>query len=212
MTYQAMTTKFDAVPMHSGRFGEIYERYWSLNPHWDYNVMRYRLYNICMAGWLCRNVPGDFICIGVDYGVAPRMVYDFVGLDQLGKTLHLVDPFTAVWDAKTPGKYANYNTAPDYVVAQYPAGASIKLHTGLAPDVLPLPGVKQVAFAFLDVSDAEAESSSLPILFDQLSPGGAIIVDRYGTGGGYFHVFDPIFARLGLTPLWFPSGQALIFK
>jgi hypothetical protein len=183
-----------------------------VNPRAHPNWLRYRFYNICMTALSCRNVPGDFVCIGVDYGVAPRMVYDFLDFATLGKTLHLVDPFNAIWDAASQTTRPYYNTDPDYVRQQYPADAPVRMHRGSVPEALPLPDVSRIAFAFMDTGDADAEAKSLPVLFHQLSPGGAVIMDRYGSGDGFFEIYDPVFAGLGVTPFWFPSGQCVIVR
>jgi hypothetical protein len=50
-------------------------------------------------------------------------------------------------------------------------------------------------------------------LWSQVSPGGVVIIDRYGArDGDAFAIYDPVFAKLGATPFWFPSGQCLLIK
>ncbi len=212
LIYHGVWTSHNAKPLHVGRYAELYEKYQPLDPFTPINLTRYRLYNICMMARLCRNVPGDFLFVGISYGVGPRLLYDFLDFGKLDKTLHLLDPFTGIVDRSAKLTLGVYNTDPERVRAQYPPGAPIRIHCGVIPDLLPLPDVTRLAFVSLDTSDLVAESESLPILFEQLSSGGAIVVDRYGGGDGHFEHYDPVFTKLGVEPFWFPSGQAVIVK
>jgi O-methyltransferase len=211
-TYQGMRTDYDAAPLHVGRYGESYDRYWSLDPHIKYNHVRYRYYNVAMAAQLAREAAGDYLCIGVAYGVAPRILYDVAELERFERTLHLVDPFTAIWNSKSAWTRSFYHNDPTIVTRQYPHDARVQIHRGLAPDILPLRGVSRIAFAYLDTSDEFAETASLQLIWPQLSPGGVMIIDRYGADDGFFNVYDPVFEKLGITPFWFPSGQAMLIK
>jgi hypothetical protein len=212
-TYQGVTTDYDAGPLHGGRYGEAYDKYWSLDPNIPYNHVRYRYYNVAMAAFLARKAEGDYLCAGVAYGVAPRILYDFAQLHRLEKSLHLVDPFNAIWGSKSTATRAYYHRDPSIVARQYPAQAKVRIHRGVIPGALPLPGVSRLAFVYLDTTDPEAEAASLPLLWSQLSPGGIVIIDHYGHNDGEaFAIYDPVFAKLGATPLWFPSAQAMLVK
>jgi hypothetical protein len=208
--YQGVRTAFDAQPLHAGRFAESYERHWRLDPHFTWDVMRYRCYNVATLAMQCRDVAGDFVFAGISYGVSARVLYDFVEFEKLGKIFHLIDPFTAFNPNDRRGRSDFYNTDPAYVRAQYPADAPVKICRDIIPDALN--GIGSVAFAALNTTNAPAETISLPILFEKLAAGGIIIIDTYGTIGGCFAEFDPVFAGLGVTPLWFPSGQCAVIK
>jgi hypothetical protein len=142
--------------------------------------------------------------------VSARVLYDFVEFEKLGKNFHLIDPFTAFNPNDRRGRSDFYNTDPNYVRAQYPADAPVKICRDIIPDALN--GIGSVAFAALNTTNAPAETISLPILFAKLAAGGIIIIDTYGTIGGCFSEFDPVFAELGVTPRWFPSGQCAVIK
>ncbi|MGN6748732.1 MAG: class I SAM-dependent methyltransferase [Xanthobacteraceae bacterium] len=185
----------------------------NIDPNIPYNHVRYRYYNVAMAAFLAKESEGDYLCAGVAYGVAPRILFDVAQLQRLEKTLHLVDPFNAIWDSKSTLTRAFYHKDPAIVARQYPEQAKIRIHRGVIPDALPLSGVSRFAFVYLDTSDAEAEAASLPLLWSQLSTGGIVIIDHYGHNDGRaFAIYDPVFAKLGATPLWFPSGQAMLVK
>ena len=144
---------------------------------------------------------------GVSFGVSPRIVYDFVNVEVLGKTLHLIDPFDATTGS---GIKPSYNTDPELVRRQYPDNARIKIHRQVIPDAISNLG--PIAYAFMNTGNRVAECASLPLLYERLSPGGFISVDQYGQANGYHDDFNPVFEKLGVTPFWFPSGQCAITK
>ncbi len=200
-----MGTFSGCKPLLEGRFADLYVKYRSLNRQIDPEAYRYRVYNICFFAALCRHVPGDFVCAGVSHGVTPRIVFDYVDLQGLGKTLHLIDPFEGVVSIKSGVVAKNNNLDADYVLRQYPAGAAVVLHRQRIPLRLPGP----LAFVFTDTGDPAADAAALPIFYEGLSPGGIFISDQFGNN---IEHYEPVLSRLGITPLWFPSGQGLIIK
>jgi hypothetical protein len=202
-TFGHMQTCVDAKPLVAGRFAEIHDRYCDLNP-FNGDGFRYRHYNACYFASLCRHIPGDFVCAGVSFGATAKIVYEFVDFPTLGKTFHLIDPLEGVVDES--GRIAsNYNRDPDYVLRQYPPGAPVVLHRERAPLRLPGP----LAFVLIDIGNLTASAESLPVFYEGLSPGGMIVAFEYGQNTEYF---APIVERLGITPFWLPSGQAVIVK
>jgi hypothetical protein len=200
-----MSTCANAKPLFEGKFDELYSRHRTLDPHETSNRWRYRIYNVCYFANLCRQLPGDFVCAGVSWGVAPRIVFDFVDLPALGKTLHLIDPFEGIVandDARTE---KGYNCDPEYVLRQYPPGASVVLHRERIPLRLPGP----FAFVFTDTGNPEADAAALPIFYDALAPGGIFITEQYANN---IHIYETVIASLGATALWVPSGQGVIVK
>jgi len=200
-----MGTSANSKPLLEGKFAELYVKYRSLNPIIDQETYRYRIYNICFFADLCRHVPGDFVCAGVSHGVTPRIVFDYVDLPSLGKTLRLIDPFEGIVSNKSSALSTNYNLDPNYVLRQYPPNAPIVLHRERIP--LRLPG--KFAFVFTDTGNPAADAESLPIFHEALNHGGVFITDQYANN---IEHYEPVLSRLGITPLWLPSGQGVIIK
>jgi hypothetical protein len=203
--FKCMGTCSNTKPLFDGKFTELYNKYGSLDPAVDVNSSRYLSYNICFFANLCRLVPGDFVCAGVSYGVAARMVFDFVDLAELGKTLHLIDPFEGITSNDSSKASSTFNRDPDYVLRQYPPGSPIILHRKRVPLRLPGP----LAFVFADTGNPKAEAESIPIFYEALSPGGMIITDQYGN---YIEYYESILNSMGVVPFWLPSGQGVIVK
>ena len=192
-------------PLLDGKFAELYEKYRKLDPFLPKEVWRYRLYNVAFFANLCRDIPGDFVCAGVSYGVAPRIVFDITDFPSLGKTLHLIDPFEGIVSNTSNKISERYSRDPEYVLSQYPPGAPVVLHRNRIP--LRLPG--RFAFVFTDTGNPAADAESIPIFYEALSPGGIFLTEQYANN---IHHYEPVLSRLGLTALWLPSGQGVIFK
>jgi len=205
--FNVMMTASDTRPLLTGRFGAIHDRYYSLNPFYAANDYRYRHYNACYFASICRAVPGDFVCAGVSYGASAKVLYEFLDFGNLGKTLHLVDPFAGTLTGGGDGRVAtNYNRDPDYVMRQFPAGAPVVLHRQPIPIKLPRP----LAFIYSDVGENVADdAAALPIFYEALSPGGIWISNVYADD---IECYQPALDRLGVTPLWLPSGQGVVVK
>ena len=203
--FRLMMTSANPQPLFGGRFGAIYDKYQSLDPLVSADATRYVDYNVCFFADQCREIPGDFVCAGVSWGVAPRAVFDFVDLPSLGETLHLVDPLDGRTSRRNTKKSEHYNCNAEYVLRQYPPDAPIKLHRLPIPIRLGCP----IAFVFTNTGDPEAEAEALPIFYETLSPGGIIITNQYANNP---HYFEPVVKSLGIAPLWLPSGQGVFFK
>jgi hypothetical protein len=200
-----MSTCADAAPLLTGIFADLYNRYRTLDPFETSDRWRYRLYNVCMFAEACRGIPGDFVIAGVSWGVAPRIVYDYVDLSNLGKKLHLIDPFEGIVANDSTAVSSRYNCDPDYVLRQYPADAPVVLHRERIPMRLPGP----FAFVSTDTGNPRADAQALPIFYEALSPGGVFITEQYANNADVYH--DAL-RQIGVTPLWLPSGQGVIWK
>ena len=212
LTYQGVSTVHNALPMHEGQFAQLYERYRPLDPLVPENVTRFRIYNLCWFARQSAGLAGDFAVAGVSYGVAPRVIYDFVNFPSLGKKFHFIDPFLAIKDTSERKVLPFYNNDPDYVVQQYPPDAPIVFHRVTIPDGLPLEGVEKLAFVHFNTGDHPSEAAALPWFYERLTPNGAIVIDNYAINDGHFAIYDPVFRQLGVGPLWLPSGQCVIVK
>ena len=198
--YGPMQTDFSAVPLHVGRYAEIFERIAPSDPHFSPELTRYRTYNICQAARWALGAKGDFLCVGVSFGIAPRVVFEYTDLRDTGRTYHLVDPFTVG---------GAFNTDPDAVHRRFPAAAKVIIHKGFAPEAIPdVP----LAFAHFDTSRPAVEAVSLPIVYRQLSPGGIVIFDAFSSTSGATREYSRAFAEMNLEPFWLPSGQVMIAK
>lgn len=209
-SYQGVVTQHNMRWLHEGRFAEIYDRHRHLNPFAVPNETRLRQYCACMFAEFAKSVPGDFLSAGISYGVAPRVIYDFVEFERLGKTYHFIDPFLGI---NNPDEtIAPYNTDFELVCRQYPVDAPVKFHRKRIPDCFPLAGIDALAFIHLNVTYPPDEAASLPYLYEQLTPGGFIVIDYYSFGKGQFDTYDPVVEKIGVSVFSLVTGQGVINK
>jgi hypothetical protein len=200
--YHVMQTDYSAVPLHTGRYAEIFERAAPIDPNFSPELIRYRVYNICQAARWALRADGDFLCAGVSFGVAPRTVFEFLNFPATGRSYHLLDPFD-------PAKSGPFNGDANLVLRQYPADAKIVIHRAYAPEGIPkLP----LAFAHFDTSKPEVEAASLPIVYRLLSPGGIAIFDAFSSTAAATREYSRALAEMKLEPFWLPSGQIMITR
>lgn len=207
--YQGVISHHAMQGMHSGRFADIYERAARFDPYHDSNVLRLRIYFLCLLAFLVKGIEGDFLTAGVSYGIAPRTMYEFIRFPTLGKTWHFVDPFTGC-DA-SGGQEPTYNTDIEFVKRQYSHTAPVVFHQSRVPECLPLPGVR-LAFAHLDVTDPISESNALPLVFSQLTPGGIIVIDYYAYGKGQQSFYASALKTLKAEMFTLVTGQGVLVK
>jgi hypothetical protein len=212
LSYQGVYTQHNMRWLHEGRFAEIHDRYRTLNPFNSPNESRLRHYCVCMFAEFSRPVPGDFLSAGISFGVAPRVIYDFVEFERLGKTYHFIDPFLGI---NYPGDGPNpYNMDFEFVRRQYPPDAPIAFHRALLPDCFPLQDLttQGLAFVHLNTTHPSAEAASLRYLYETLNPGGFIVIDSYSFGAAGFSFYDPVLKRIGAHVFSLVTGQGIIQK
>src|SRR5947209_5958103 len=130
--YQGVVTPHNMAALHSGRFGEAFERHRRLDPYNDAtggDRVRMRVYNLCcLAEAAINRAEGDVFTAGVSWGVAQRVLYDYLNLGSSERSLHLVDPFLGVEGAQDQTHIEKYNADLDLVRRQYPSGAKVAFH------------------------------------------------------------------------------------
>lgn len=210
LSYQGVVTQHNMRWLHEGRFAEIYNRHRHRNPFNTPNETRLRQYCACMFAEFAKGVPGDFLSASISYGVAPRVIYDFVEFERLGKTYHFIDPFLGI--NNPDATISPYNTNFEFVRNQYSADAPIKVHCERIPDCFPLVGLDALAFVHLNVTYPPAESASLAYLYEKLSPGGFILIDYYSFGHGQFETYDPVIEKISASVFSLVTGQGVIHK
>jgi hypothetical protein len=200
--YHVMETDHSAVPLHTGRYAEIFERVSRNDPNFSPELRRYRTYNICQAARWSLAVPGDFLCVGVSFGVTPRTVFEFLDFAPTGRTYHLVDPFNAPAGSV-------FNNDPDLVRRQYPPDALVVIHRAAAPEGIPS---GPFAFAHLHIGGGDAEIASAPLVYERLTPGGIVTFDAFSSTSAATHAYSRAFAAMNVEPFWLPSGQVMLKK
>ena len=205
-SYQAVTTLINLPALHAGPFASVYDATYPNDPDCrrDSNLLRLRIYHTYLFAEIASRVRGDFMSIGVSYGVTSKVLYELL-LKGTERTYHLVDPFVG-----KPGW--GYCQDPSFVMAQFDGDPLVRLHQAPAPGAFPLPlGGHGLAFVDIDTGDEAADVASLPYLIDRLSPGGVIVIDFYGWARSTA-AYDRVAERAGASIFILPTGQGVLLK
>jgi O-methyltransferase len=204
-TYQGVSTRVYLSALHDGRFAAVYDATYRSDPDSlpDGHVLRLRVYLTYVFAEIASRARGDFVSVGVSYGVTARVLYGLL-LKGSQRTLHLVDPFL--------GKEGfGYCVDPSLVMAHFGGDPLVYLHRAPAPEAFPLPLRDGLAFVDLDTGDEQADLASLPYLVDRLTPGGVIMIDNYGWAQSTSR-YDRAADRCGATIFSLPTGQGVLLK
>lgn len=204
-SYQGVSTLADLSALHEGRFSEVYDAAYRRDPDLraDGNLTRLRVYTTYLFAEIASRIPGDFVSVGISYGVAPKVLYELV-VKGTARKYHLVDPLQ---DVEGQG----YCSDPAFVVSQFEGDPMVHLHRAAAPDVFPLPLAEGLAFAELSTGNEPAELASMPYLINCLTPGGVMVIDDYGWGAGARR-YDAAAGRHRASIFSLPTGQGVLIK
>jgi hypothetical protein len=203
--YQGVTTLANLSALHQGRFAQIYDAVYPNDPDLlpDGNLMRLRAYHSFLFAEIASRTPGDFVSVGISFGVTPKVLYELV-LKGSNRTYHLIDPLTG-----KPG--VNYCQDAGFVLSQFGGDPLVRLYLTPAPDVFPLSLPDGLAFAEFNTGEEDAELASLPHLIPSLGEGGVILIDSYGWGPWAVR-FDDVARAAGASIFCLPTGQGVLVK
>jgi hypothetical protein len=204
VSYQGVSTLTNMSALHEGRFAQVYDAAYPIDPGLgpDGNLLRLRVYLTVLFAELALRVPGDFVNVGVSYGVSEKVVYELV-VKGTQRTYHLIDPFD--------GDPRDYCVDPSVVVARFSGDPCVQFHLTPAPQVFPLVLGNGLAFAELSTGNQEAQLASLPYLIGSLNPGGVILIDDYGWGQKALS-YDAAVLAAGASIFCLPTGQGVVMK
>lgn len=200
------------------RFQQISARHANLLPlaNWQWNLT-----TMLWAVQTTRNVPGDFVELGVFKGHTTLFCADYVEFGGWPKTWWLYDTFEGIpEDQQNPG-WKDMNEALyvdkfsyEEVAGRFSGFPNIKVIKGRVPDVLHAGAPEQVALMHVDMNNAPAEIGALDFFFDRLSPGGIIVFDDFcwATARAQYDAEVAWFADRGLHVLPMPTGQGIFTK
>ena len=191
---------------------------------WTGNTVRWRTYVACWAAQTAAKLPGDFVECGVNRGGLARAIVDFTGFQQLDKRFYLVDNFTglvpeylnaAEREKNLLEHYAYYEQNSEAEIAKTFADfPGVRVIRGNVPDVLPQIPTQSVAYVSLDMNCTMPEIKAAEHFWDQLVPGGLLLLDDYTQT---LHseqqiAFDHFAKERNVSVLALPTGQGLIMK
>jgi len=223
VTYQAdgVITSNNCDFINDARFQRAYRAAEATSPWVGFNLP-WRMYMVCSLAEMVKNLPGDFVECGVNTGAYSRGVIDYISFEKLGKTFYLLDTYEGlvrdqITDAEYKagvGEYLNtYKNVYQQVVETFKP-FPVKVIKGAVPGTLAHCDAKQICYLSIDMNVLEPEIAAANYFWDKLVSGGVLILDDYGFPSHITqkNAFDVFAKEKGVTLLYIPTGQAIIFK
>jgi hypothetical protein len=172
------------------------------------------------AAQQAKNIPGDFVELGVYKGQTPKFIADYLEFSGWDKHWWLYDTFEGVPDDQNDAGRkltAEVYGAPfsfEEVRDRFAPYGNFTVTKGRVPEVLEEVCPEKIAFLHIDLNSSVAEVGALNALYDRISPGGLIILDDYcwASSAAQYIAETAWFADRGLTVFPLPTGQGLFIK
>lgn len=188
----------------------------SPGPNWHWNLA-----TVLWAAQQAREVPGDFVELGVFKGHTSRFVADYLGFADWPKRWWLFDTFDGIpddqldpgWEKVNRGAYGGTFSFEEVRDRFAPFG-NVLVTKGRVPEVLETTCPEAISFMHVDLNNATAEIGALEKLYDRLSPGGVIVFDdfQWASSQAQFAAETAWFGARGLSVLPLPTGQGVFVK
>lgn len=172
----------------------------------------WRVYTLCWAARSCLALPGDYVDVGCYDGKTVEIIMRYIGFATAGRCYYLYDLFD---DPPAESRKALHGPQlAAQVRARTAALGEVRVVAGRLPEAFGEALPERVAFAQIDLNDADAELGCLGPIVERMLPGGLLVLDDYGFARyresqarekAFFHA-------IGETVLELPTGQGLFIK
>ncbi len=171
----------------------------------------WRVHLLASAINSCKDLEGDFIEFGCYDAKVAEFLIEYNNIASLKKSFYLYDIFdnppTDRGPLHSPELFDNVSKR----MSKYDF---VKVIPGLLPGTFENNIPDKIAFVHLDLNSAKTEISLLRVFFENMVPGGIIILDDYGTMGYEQQYTEEkiFFANLGYDVFEFPTGGGMVIK
>jgi len=201
------------------RFMELAEKDFELAPagisNWHWNLT-----TVLCAAQQAKDLPGDFVELGVYKGHTTKFLADYLDFATWPKRWWLYDTFEGVpadqMDAGRSITAGSYGVAFSFeeVRDRFAPYGNITVTKGRVPEIFAETSPDVVAFIHIDLNNATAELGALDALYPRLVPGGVIVFDDFcwSASEAQYKAEIEWFRAKDLTVLPLPTGQGLHVK
>ncbi len=174
--------------------------------------IKYRAHICTWAAQQVKDIPGDFVELGVFYGHLSKVIVNYAPEILDGRKYFLVD----AWGNLGDGAFSNnlYNKDIFEVVkSRFQNYKQVQLIRGTVPEVLKTIPVHQVSLLLIDMNSHAADLAALKYFYSKMSSGGIIYFDDYGGRWSKLReVIDEFLADKPEELLTFASPNAILIK
>lgn len=174
----------------------------------------WRAHIVTACAHFVRNIDGDFIELGVNWGILAHTIAEQPTLLQRRK-FYLVDAFGMPGFKMEGGhKVGSYEEdIYEDVVRRFKFEPRIKIIRGIVPDILKRVKSEKIALLLIDLNHGVPERQSLDYFWNCIQPGGIVYFDDYGQNFPELrYEIDKFLQDKTEKLLIFPTGQAMLIK
>ena len=172
----------------------------------------WRVYTLCWAARSCLALPGDYVDVGCYDAKTVEIMMRYVGFSAAGRCYYLYDLFD---DPPAESRKALHGPQlAEQVRARTAALGEVRVVAGRLPEAFGEAMPERIAFAQIDLNDADAELGCLGPVVERMVPGSLLVLDDYGfVRYRESHEREKQFFRAqGEAVLELPTGQGLFIK
>lgn len=172
----------------------------------------WRVYTLCWAARSCLRLPGDFIDVGCYDAKTVEIIMRYVDFASTRHRYYLYDLFD---DPPAESRKALHGPELfDQVRARMQTLGRVRVVPGRVPATFAEAMPNRIAFAQIDLNDAQAELACLKPVVDRMLPGALLVLDDYGfVRYRESHLREKeFFESIGQAVLELPTGQGLFLK
>jgi O-methyltransferase len=182
-----------------------------------------RAYFECWAAQQCLQIPGNFVCCGVNTGFIPLAICEYVNINNTDKYFYLFDTYKGIPESQMSeferpkavrDNKALYFDCYDTAVSNFSKFKNAKIVRGEVPGTLAEAGITKVSYLSIDMNIAYPERKAIEHFWPMLSPGGMVVLDDYAFIGHseQKQSMDEWASMAGVSILTLPTGQGFILK
>jgi len=172
----------------------------------------WRVYTLCWAARSCLGLAGDFVDVGCYDGKTVEIIMRYADFASTRHSYFLYDLFD---DPPAESRKALHGPQlAEQVRARVQPLGRTRVIAGRLPEAFAEAMPDRIAFAQIDLNDAQAELACLAPVLERMVPGALLVLDDYGfVRYRESHQREKAYFRaLGETVLELPTGQGLFIK
>lgn len=205
-------TAASTASLHDRKFDAALRAGVAQDPQAEIESIRFRIYNFISYLDYARHLPGDILQIGVSWGkfIGTALRY----FEDLDKPIYLLDPFELAPGSNDPGGHVYCHDHQAMLRGLDGYAHKVTPIIGFAPEALAQVPSEQFCFVHMNAALPDVELASFDALYDQVVPGGIILIDYFawqGSNGTEDRYMRRAEAR-GARFVSLLSGQGLLIK
>ncbi len=175
----------------------------------------WRTYLLEFLAQFAATLDGDFLEVGCYSGHTASVLADRIDFATLGKRYVLYDLFA--WnqgDKHYPLGLREAGDLYETVRARFADNPAVTVVKGRVPDSFAATLPDRIAFAHIDMNNADAEAAAIEAIYPRLPHAGILVLDDYGwwTLSDQKVAVDAVLARFGEAVAELPKGQGIVIK